>query len=449
MYQDIAYDADKNITHLTVATPDKLLAQNTYRYDGNGQRVEKNELAGKTLYTYDSLNRLAQAEYPTYTERFTYDQSGNRLTRTAKDIEEHYVYDVNNRLTQRMVNGQVEIYRYDNAGNLLQDGSTTYEYDTFRRTSKVTTNTENTQINRYDAEGLRYEMEENGNLVQFIFNENKEVIAEQEGDNITRLIRTSDLWAMESEPEKTWYHYAGDEQGSTIFITDKAGSVKNRYAYDAFGNTIESAEQIPNRYQYTGQQFDPITQQYYLRARFYNPAIARFTQEDEYHGDGLNLYAYCANNPVDYYDPSGYCKKNVYATSIDDKVTKIDKIMLPDSLAKTYLDSEYRTVVTNEDILVYRTFGGWAEAGGSFATTVPAGNRISAKINTALLPKWKNTMMYEACITVPKGTILQIGKVAPQTTNSGAVLKGLGDQILLPRNWPLEWIDSIKCVPAR
>ncbi|SDP08528.1 RHS repeat-associated core domain-containing protein [Selenomonas ruminantium] len=142
--------------------------------------------------------------------------------------------------------------------------------------------------------------------MQFIFNENKEVIAEQEGDNITRLIRTSDLWAMESEPEKTWYHYASDEQGSTIFITDRQGKVKNHYAYDAFGNIIESEEQIPNRYQYTGQQFDQITQQYYLRARFYNPAIARFKQEDEYHGDGLNLYAYCVNNPVDYYDPSGY-----------------------------------------------------------------------------------------------------------------------------------------------
>ena len=111
---------------------------------------------------------------------------------------------------------------------------------------------------------------------------------------------------MESEPEKTWYHYAGDEQGSTIFLTDERGIVKNRYNYDAFGNIIESEEQISNRYQYTGQQIDPITQQYYLRARFYNSAIARFTQEDEYHGDGLNLYAYCANNPVDYYDPSGY-----------------------------------------------------------------------------------------------------------------------------------------------
>jgi len=34
--------------------------------------------------------------------------------------------------------------------------------------------------------------------------------------------------------------------------------------------------------------------------------IGRFLQEDPYRGDGLNLYAYCANNPVMYYDPSGY-----------------------------------------------------------------------------------------------------------------------------------------------
>lgn len=31
-------------------------------------------------------------------------------------------------------------------------------------------------------------------------------------------------------------------------------------------------------------------------------------QEDVYRGDGLNLYAYCANNPVMYYDPSGYIR---------------------------------------------------------------------------------------------------------------------------------------------
>ena len=43
-----------------------------------------------------------------------------------------------------------------------------------------------------------------------------------------------------------------------------------------------------------------------MRARFYNPVIGRFTQEDTYYGDGLNLYQYCQANPVGYVDPSGH-----------------------------------------------------------------------------------------------------------------------------------------------
>ena len=41
----------------------------------------------------------------------------------------------------------------------------------------------NSQINRYDAEGLRAEMEENGQLVKFLFNGEKEVIAEETDDD--------------------------------------------------------------------------------------------------------------------------------------------------------------------------------------------------------------------------------------------------------------------------
>lgn len=69
---------------------------------------------------------------------------------------------------------------------------------------------------------------------------------------------------------------------------------------------LEEQEQFLNRIRYTGQQYDGLTGQYYLRARYYNPAYGRFMQEDVYQGDGLNPYAYCDSNPVVYYDPSGY-----------------------------------------------------------------------------------------------------------------------------------------------
>ena len=69
-------------------------------------------------------------------------------------------------------------YKYDNAGNLLKDDKARYAYDVFNRNTKVETFNGNIQINRYDAEGLRHEMEENGKLVTFIYR-GDEVIAEE------------------------------------------------------------------------------------------------------------------------------------------------------------------------------------------------------------------------------------------------------------------------------
>ena len=166
-------------------------------------------------------------------------------------------------------------------------------------------------------------MEENGQLVKFLYNEDREAVAEEASDgNVIRYIRGLGLISSDSEKAKTYYHYVSDEQGSITHVIngeDKESGelpqenvqpqVLNHYEYDAFGNTVSCEEQVHNRFRYTGEQYDPLTGQYYLRARYYNPVIARFTQEDTYYGDGLNLYTYCQNNPILYHDPTGHGTK--------------------------------------------------------------------------------------------------------------------------------------------
>ena len=308
--QEYAYDLDKNLTGLTVRSGDTLLAQTSYAYDGNGNRTRKQALDGTTLYQYDALNQLQRVDYPAYSEELFYDKAGNRSRRLLDGEEELYQYDPRNRLMALTRGGMTTPFQYDRAGNLLQDDKAKYTYDAFNRTVKVETFDGNVQVNRYDAEGLRHEMEENGNLVRFIFNPDREAVTEEDNTGLIRLVRATELIARSTDAVRTYYHYASDEMGSTTHIVDENGNVQNRYAYDAWGKIKAKEETIPNRFTYYGQQVDPITQQYYLRARFYNPVIGRFTQEDTYRGDGLNLYAYCANNPVYYVDPSGYNSQN-------------------------------------------------------------------------------------------------------------------------------------------
>gem|GEM_PF-2544037 len=151
--------------------------------------------------------------------------------------------------------------------------------------------------------------------------------------------------ASEVDGEAGYHAYHLDEQNSTVYIIGGQRQVENAYAYDAFGNLRGQAGELLNRILYTGQQYDQEMGQYYLRARYYNPVVGRFTQEDVYRGDGLNLYAYCQNNPVIYYDPSGYngqnCKEEGNGgDSTEDSDTKIN---VPEGYEKDFEElAEYR-----------------------------------------------------------------------------------------------------------
>ena len=94
-------------------------------------------------------------------------------------------------------------------------------------------------------------------------------------------------------------------------LTDAEGNVTKTYTYDAFGveKNIDSSD--TNAFRYCGEYYDSETGTIYLRARYYNPTTGRFISRDSFAGRrsdplSLNLYTYCANNPIVYIDPSGH-----------------------------------------------------------------------------------------------------------------------------------------------
>nr|WP_280530945.1 RHS repeat-associated core domain-containing protein [Paenibacillus alvei] len=74
----------------------------------------------------------------------------------------------------------------------------------------------------------------------------------------------------------------------------------NRYTYDIWGNPLVQEERVPNIFRYSGEYWDAATNLQYLRARWYDPSVGRFINEDTYEGElgnplTLNLYTYVQN----------------------------------------------------------------------------------------------------------------------------------------------------------
>jgi RHS repeat-associated protein len=102
------------------------------------------------------------------------------------------------------------------------------------------------------------------------------------------------------------YYYHFDALGSVVALTNSSGNTVEVYEYDVFGRVGATDASHPNRFMFTGREFDRETGLYYYRARYYNPQIGRFLQTDPIgYGDGMNWYAYCGNNAVNCNDPLG------------------------------------------------------------------------------------------------------------------------------------------------
>jgi len=116
------------------------------------------------------------------------------------------------------------------------------------------------------------------------------------------------------------YSPLADALGSLRQWTDAAGAVVGSASYDPFGGVL-AQQGFTSPWGFAGEYHDPLTGLQYLRARWYQPGVGRFTQVDPFPGIQTlpltqNPYVYAGNNPVRYTDPSGRIVEEILGSAL-------------------------------------------------------------------------------------------------------------------------------------
>ena len=190
------------------------------------------------------------------------------------------------------LNGKMAEFEYDCRNRLVSAGGISYEYD---------------------AENNRISQTENGAKTEYVVDSNSSSLTriltvEKEGDT-TYYIYGIGLIAQENGNEYLIYHF--NNIGSTEAVTNIDGEIVETFDYGPYGELL-SENKCGIMFLYNGELGVAMDSNglYYMRARYYNPEIKRFINQDVMTGSivntpTLNRYAYVNGNPISLNDPFG------------------------------------------------------------------------------------------------------------------------------------------------
>ena len=290
-------DCLKRIIFIVVDDIDKNRTE-VYNYDNGG-----NILSTKVYpLTWGSLSGVTATDTTTY----TYGDS-NWKDKLTSYGDTPITYDaIGNPLTYRGYTLTWQNGRQLASMQLMQMRiEFTYNVDGLR-TSKKMTNVDLTHNYYYVGSRLQYETISNDTALWYFY----------DADGNPSGIRYKDNSGTVND-----YYFVCNWRGDVIQIYNASGTLVGSYTYDAWGKVTENATAADtqgitetNPIRYRGYYYDTETRLYYLKSRYYDPAVKRFVNGDKLlcttESVGFNLYAYCYNNPSINKDPNGNCPYN-------------------------------------------------------------------------------------------------------------------------------------------
>jgi len=288
-----------------------------YQYDsiGNIKTISKYEDGTKTTktYSYDKFSRLINEDGKTY----RYDEHG-RMKRNGSD---ECKYDARGRL----VNFGSTVLTYDNYGNRTRKGEyEVYEWERGNKLKKITLYPHTEIEFTYDYKGIRSTKSisiagQQEEYTRYYYDGDK-LIGEDRSNGIKLRYFYDEqgvCGCKYKDAEKTKYiTYIKNIFGDIEYLQNGDGEIYGSYEYDAWGNCTIKSDPYGianiNPFRYRGYYYDADSKLYYLITRYYDPHTANFLSMDsaEYLSPeevgGVDLYAYCYNNPIMYVDPTGH-----------------------------------------------------------------------------------------------------------------------------------------------
>lgn len=281
-------------------------------------------------WTYDALYRLTnEVITSTGSISYRYDDVGNRTNRASSVSgisNVAYTNNANDQLLSETNGATIITYQYDGNGSLTSKTNITahtgyiYSYDARNRLNGVTVGGITTRY-VYNHDGIRVRSTTGSNPTQYsLIDPNNptgyaQVLEEGTVQGATLAVQRSyvigDDVISQSDLGSPSSYLLYDGHGSTRQLSQTGNTIAEQYNYDAYGIAVSGVPSSPaTKLLYAGEQFDVNLQQYYLRARYYDPSNGRFNQLDTFMGNNddpqsLHKYLYCGAEPVNGVDPSG------------------------------------------------------------------------------------------------------------------------------------------------